>query len=431
MTIDEQQVPSRRQGEAADRGTVDTPGSRVPRELRRLFAMAPGAAAAAPLAYAAMQYFPALQLERIDNEGKVLALTLVNSLGALAAMVAQPLAGVLSDRTRTRYGSRRPWMLTGALIGAVGLIVAGLSTTVASLVVAAIVVQTGFNAYQATFNAILPDRVPRPIRGRYSTLVGLGQLLAGIAGQAVASIFATAIPAGYFTFAGLLVLVVVAFVVFNPDGDNRATPRPPFSLFAILKAFWVNPIRHPDFFWAFLGRFLIFSGYAMVASFGLYIAQSYIGMSLEQAAHLVPLIGVVGLPGFLVATAIAGPLSDRIGRRKPIVFAGGVVIAASAAIPLIWPTPAGLIGNGVIATIGVGMFVSVDQALVSEVLPSGSDFAKDLGVINIAVTLPYTVGPILAGVLVTAFGGYGVIYVAVLITAGIGAFAVLPIKGVK
>ncbi|MFF0609303.1 MFS transporter [Nocardia tengchongensis] len=431
MTVDEQQAPERKPDQVVDRGTADTSGSRVPRELRRLFAMAPAAASAAPLAYAAMQYFPALQLERIDSEGKVLALALVNSLGALAAMVAQPLAGVLSDRTRTRYGSRRPWMLIGALIGAVGLIIAGLSTTVASLVMASIVVQTGFNACQASFNAILPDRVPRPIRGRYSTLVGFGQLLAGIGGPAVAAIFAHVIPAGYFTFAGVLVLIIVTFVAFITDGDNRETPRPPFHPSAIVKTFWGNPIRHPDFAWVWLGRFLIFSGYAMVNGFGLYIAQSYVGMSLEQAARLVPLIGVIGLPGFLVATAIAGPLSDRIGRRKPIVFAGGVIIAASAAVPLIWPTPAGLIGNGVIATIGVGLFVAVDQALVSEVLPSGTDFAKDLGIINLAVSLPHTVGPFLAGLLVHTFNGYGVLYAAVLITAGAGAFAVLPIKGVE
>ena len=43
------------------------------------------------------------------------------------------------------------------------------------------------------------------------------------------------------------------------------------------------------------------------------------------------------------------------------------------------------------------MFQAVDTALMSEVLPSAKSFAKDLGVVNIAATLPQTLAPAVAG----------------------------------
>ncbi|MFI6927762.1 MFS transporter [Nonomuraea spiralis] len=404
---------------------------REDRGLRRLFVTVPFVSAAAPLGYAVSAYFLALQVQAIDNAAKVENLTIVNTMSALAAMIIQPLVGVLSDRTRTRFGARAPWMLAGALIGAVGLITAGLSTTVTQLVVVMMAVQLGFNAFQGPLAAILPDRVPSRLRGRYSTLTGLGAIAAAIAGPVLASAFATRIPVGYAGFAGVILLIIVVFVVVNPDTDNRGVARPAFSVPAFLKAFWVNPLRHPDFFWAFLGRVLIFGGYYMVQTFNIYIAQEYIGLSLTEAARLVPLIGLMGLPGFIIAIAVSGLLSDRVGRRKPIVLVGGLIIAASALFPLILPSVAGLMISTVVLTIGFGVFISVDQALVSEVLPSEDDHAKDLGVINIAATLPNTIAPVAAGGIVTIFGGYAALYPVVAIVAGAGALAVLPIKRVR
>jgi MFS family permease len=322
-------------------------------------------------------------------------------------------------------------MLAGALVGAVALAAAGRATTVPLLALAMVAVQFGFNAFQAPLAAILPDRVPSRLRGRFSTLSGLGMIVGVILGPVAASRFVTQVPAGYLTLTLVILPVIVTFIALNPDADNRDAPRAAFSAAAFVKAFWVDPVRHPDFFWAFLGRLLIFGGYYMVLTFNIYIAQDYIGLSAAEAARLIPLIGAMGLPGFLVAVAVSGPLSDRLGRRKPLALAGGLVIAASAVFPLIWPTVTALIVSAIVLTIGFGIFISVDQALVSEVLPDKDDFAKDLGVINIAATLPNAIAPVAAAGIVTVFGGYGPLYAAVALVAAAGALAVLPIKGVR
>ncbi|MFJ5925016.1 MFS transporter [Kitasatospora sp. NPDC092948] len=403
----------------------------VPPELRRLFRTAPFVASAAPIAYAASAYYIALQVEQFDPDAKAGNLALINAVAAVAAMVAQPVVGVLSDRTRSRYGARRPWMLGSALLGGAALATSGLAPNVAVLTVCVMLVQFGFNAFQGPFSALLPDRVPERLRGRYSTGVGLGLVLGAIVGPVLGSAFADRIPLGYAVLSGILVLVMVLFVAFVPDRDNRAEPRRPFSPRAFIAAFWVNPVRHPDFFWGFTGRLLLFGGYSMLNTYQLYLAQDYIGLPMDDAKRIVPLLGLVSLPGILIATALAGPLSDRLGRRKPVVLAAGLLIALGAVVPLALPSVLGLALSNLVVASGFGAFASVDQALMSSVLPDPDDFGKDLGVLNLAATLPNTVAPVAAAGIVHAFGGYAALYPVVGVVGILGALAVLPIRGVR
>lgn len=373
----------------------------------------------------------AVQAQQIDPEGKVQALALISTMAAFAAMLAQPIVGVLSDRTRGRFGARRPWILFGGLLGATALITAGLAPSIAWLTVAVVFVQFGYNALQGPLSAILPDRVPTRFRGRYSTLAGLGGLMGSVLGSVVASLLTGNIALGYACFAGVLLLIVVLFIVSVPEADNRGVERPAFSLLAFLKAFWVNPVRYPDFFWGFTGRFLIFGANALPSTYGLYILQDYIGLPLQQAIQLAPLVELVTVPFILISTVIAGPLSDRIGRRKPIVLVAGLIIAASAVIPLLFPTVPGPLAAGALIGIGFGAFISVDQALMSQILPDKEKYGTDLGVLNIAATLPQVLGPAATGAIIIIFGTYGALYAAVAIIGLIGALAVIPIKGAR
>jgi len=370
-----------------------------------------------------------VQIEGIDAENKVANLAIATTIGAFVAMIVQPVAGTISDRTRTRFGSRAPYIVGGALVGGVALIALGLANTVVLVALCWSLVQLSFNVVQGPFSAILPDRVPVSKRGTFAAVLGAMTMVGGIGGAVLGSALAADVPSGYLVLAGLAVVLLTLFVVFNPDRDNRGEPRETFRLGDFLSTFWVNPVRHPDFFWAFTGRLLLYTGYFSVTGYLLYLLQDYIGVG-EGAVALVPLVSAAGIPTIVLSIAISGPLSDRIGRRKPFVVASALIVAAALVVPLLWPTVEGMIAFAVLSGLGFGAFQAVDTALVSQVLPNEKAFAKDLGVVNIAATIPQTVAPAVAGAVVLLFGFAGLFPVAMLLSV-LGALAVLPIRSVR
>ncbi|GAA1645322.1 MFS family permease [Actinoplanes couchii] len=132
----------------------------------------------------------------------------------------------------------------------------------------------------------------------------------------------------------------------------------------------------------------------------------------------------------LLTTAIGGPLSDRAGRRKPFVYAASVICAAGLVGPWLLPTTTGMLIFAVVTGLGFGLFGSVDQALVTQVLPAQEDFAKDLGVVNIAATLPQMLAPAIAGAVV-GLAGYAALFPVAIVLMLLGGLAVVPIKSVR
>ncbi|MFF1876889.1 MFS transporter [Leifsonia sp. NPDC058230] len=346
-------------------------------------------------------------------------------MGAIFALFAQPIAGQLSDRMRSRLGRRAPWILIGSLVGALSLVGLAAANSFVSILIAATLVQTAFNFAQGPLSAIMPDRVPLKRRGSFAALTGIGVMVGVLGGQILASIFLGSIGAGYVVLAVLSVVLLSLFVVFNPDYSSKDLVLEPFKFADFLKTFWVNPVKHPDFFWAFTGRTLLYAGYFTVTGYQLFILTDYLG--IKNPASVIPLLGIVSLAGILISTVISGPLSDKFGRRKPFIFASSVFVAIALLIPMFSPTLPGWMLMTFISGFGFGMFQAVDTALMSQVLPSAKSFAKDLGVVNIAATLPQALAPAIAGAVVLGFGYIGLFPIGIALSI-LGAFAVLPIK---
>lgn len=363
-----------------------------------------------------------------QDQINVANLAIVSTIGAFAAMIAQPIAGQISDRTRSRFGRRAPWMIVGAVAGALALVGLAFAGTLVGFIVAWTLVQICFNFAQGPLSAVMPDRVPNARRGTFAALTGIGLMVGALGGQIVGSLFFNTIALGYITFAVLAVIMLTLFVVFNPDYPSDDMKPEPFDLREFAKTFWVNPITHPDFFWAFTGRLLLYTGYFAVTGYQLYLLQYYFGV--EHPETVIPLLGLLSLVGIIISTVVSGPLSDRIGRRKPFVFGSAAVVALGFLLPWMWQDLTAWMIMTFIAGFGFGMFQAVDTALISQVLPSAKSFAKDLGVVNIAATLPQTLAPGVSGVIVLIFGYQGLFPVAIALGI-LGAFAVWPIKSVR
>jgi MFS family permease len=359
-------------------------------------------------------------------------LAVVTTTSFVFTLFAQPLAGAFSDRTRSRFGRRAPWMVIGALVGGILLLGMGSLKQLVWLTVFWVVIQVALNFLQAPLTTITADRFPRSKRGGASAMLGIGMQVGGMVGVMVASALAAQFGVAYSVFGIGVIVVTVLFVLVNRDWSSKDAPVDPFRWGAFFKGFWVNPRKHPDFAWAFAARFLLILGYFVVSSYQLYMLQKYIGLSLPAAQGAVLTLTLVAFVPTLIAIGLSGWWSDRIGRRKAFIYVASVIMAVGFAMPLIMPNMTGMVVMSIVNGLGFGVYMAVDAALMTEVLPNASGAAaKDLGILNVATNIPQALSPSIALLIISALGGYAMLFVFAIVFVVLAAIATAPIKGVK
>ena len=374
-----------------------------------------------------IQVLLAQQAEALSPAHKEATLSLVTGVGAAVSTVLNPLWGAFSDRTVLRVGRRLPWVLGGLLGGVVAMVVLAGAGSVLVMVLGWALAQASLNAMLAALTATVPDRVPRRERGAVGGWLAIAQTVGVVAGSGIAAATGS-IAAGYLATAGALVVLALPYCLDSRDLALPPEDREPFHLARFLRAFWISPREHPDFAWAWITRFLMNLGNALVILYLLYYLKDAVDLSDRAAERGVFLLtGVYGL--CTVLTAVAGGIwSDRIGRRKVFVIASGLVAATALLVLAFVTTWAGAFAGAVILGVGFGTYTAVDFAMITEVLPSADDRAKDLGVINIANALPQVLAPVVAAAVLGLGLGYSTLYVLAAMVSVLGSVLVVNIK---
>jgi MFS family permease len=370
----------------------------------------------------------------VPDDQKTSALGTVAGFGALFAVIGNVLFGRFSDRTTSRLGRRRPWIVGGTIVMTIAFTIMALGQNVAIVTAGWCLAQLGANATLAPFIATISDQVPKFQRGSVSALLGIAQNVGILGGTYVAQIFQHHMV---ILFVGPAILSIGAMLLFAFIlKDQRLPVRPPrMTVGEWITTFWLNPRKHPDFAFAWWSRFLITLATFMFTTFRLFFLQDKLGLSKDDAPAAVT-IGVLVYTVALVASGwIAGKISDRTGRRKFLVagstllFGIGIVSLAHVHSVSQFYMVEGLMG------VAYGIYVGVDLALVVDVLPNPDDSGKDLGVFNMANALPQTVAPVVGAALLAVSSANNQNYTLLLYTAGVasllGALIVLPIKKVR
>jgi MFS family permease len=384
--------------------------------------------------FAPIQVLLPLQLESIDAANKVFLLSLVTGVGALVAVVANPLAGALSDRTTLRFGRRNPWTIGCAIAGGVALLALSQASTVLMVLVGWCLAQLFLNGMLASVTAMIPDQVPVDQRGQVSAWVGIPQPLGVVIGVALVTMVVSGVMAGYTIVALFVMLAAIPVVLLVRDPALPPAFRPKFEWGSFLRGFAVDLHAHPDFGWAWITRFLVSLGNSLGTLYLLYFLKDAVhyeqkyGGSAQDGLLVLILIYTACL---LVTAIIGGIWSDRAKRRKIFVMVATAIMACGALILAIQQTWEAAMVAAAVMGAGYGTYLAVDQALVTQVLPSAGSRAKDLGVINIANSLPQVLGPALAGPVISLLGGYPSLYLMTAVVTLLGAVLVRPIKSVR
>ncbi|MGW6528198.1 MFS transporter [Streptomyces venezuelae] len=380
--------------------------------------------------YGPLQILLAVQAEDLAPAGtsKETVLAWVTGVGAVVSLAANPLSGALSDRTTSRWGRRTPWIVAGTAGGALSLLFLAAADSVWWLAAGWCLVQLTLNAAFAAVTAAVPDRVPRLQRGSVGGWLGAAQLLGVVVGTGLATA-AGGTVGGYAACAVFTLAGVLPYVVRHRDLRLSAADLPPWSPRDFLAGFRLSPRRHPDLAWAWLTRFLLNVSNSLVLLYLLYFLRDRLHRPDPDEGVLI--LTAVNGATMLATVVVGGAWSDRTARRKPFVMWSGALMAAATALLALWQTWPGAIVAAAVLGIGFGVFTSVDFALMTDVLPTAADRGKDLGIINIANSLPQVAAPALAAPIVTHLGGYRTLYLTAAAIGLAGSVLVTRIRGVR
>lgn len=376
------------------------------------------------------------QVQSFDAANKVNTLGLILTITSVFSTLATPLGGALSDRTSSRFGRRNPWVLAGGIAGGVSLMLVPFANTLTAIVVLWLIAVVTLNMMQASLTVVLAERFVVAERGLASGVSGSAMMAGFSCGTYLAGRMANDVNLVYVVIGAAIAFACFAFVVANPEPNAGALPRQDFQLGNFLKGFWIDPKKNPDFMWAFFGRLVLFIGYCTVQSYLYYILQDYFKLEQQRANEMIASMSLITMAGQVVSGIGCGMLSDAIGRRKPLVFGAGAMMAVAVAVPLVSVTTMGLYVYAALLGLGYGAFMSVDLALMTQVLPkpeAGSESSgKDLGILTISVTVPQMLSPAIgAGLLGLTGNNYSVLFIFAAIFAMAGAALVMPIKAVR
>ncbi|WSQ14578.1 MFS transporter [Streptomyces sp. NBC_01231] len=375
-----------------------------------------------------------LRIADLDPDNKASSLALVAGVGAIFAMVANPVFGHFSDRCTSRWGRRRPFIITGAVVGGASLVVIGMAPSLPVVLVGWCLTQVALNAAMAALIAVLPDRVPKERRGTVSGLMGMTNQVATVSGAFLVTVTGTQ-GLTMFVVPSLLGLVLVVVFVLHlreiPRGKDEVAPM---SWREIPRSMWINPLRHRDFAWAFVSRFLVWTGKALLLTYKTYFLMDHLGYTADQAASILSWAMLVLAVGVVVGSNVSGWLSDKLQRRKIFIAVASLVFGAGMVLIALSSSVTGFVVGIAVASVGQGIYVGVDYALVVSVLPnSETDAAKGMGLFNIANALPQSVAPAIAPLFLAMGSGsnYAALYLSAAGFALLGAIAVAFVKSTR
>jgi MFS family permease len=371
-----------------------------------------------------------LQISLLAPEDKVGVFSLFTGVSVVIAIVANPLAGALSDRTTSRFGRRRPWILAGGVLMAASLFVMWQATALPMLFVGWCGIQLFSNFALAAITATIPDRVPVTQRGRISGIYGLALPIGAIVGATVVGQLFTAQPTNaYLVMIAAVLLTHVPLGLFLRDEVLPKGYCPAFRIGAFVKSFWIDPRQHPDFAWAWLTRFIPFIGYFMATNYILFFLQD--AVRYPEAVQGASTFTIISTLVIIISTLLGGFLADRLGRYKIFVIVSVSILAAAMLVLAFFQTWEFVLVAAALFGFGFGAYSAVDVAIITLTLPSAENRAKDMGIANIASTLPQALAPVIAGAILGLTQSYTLLYAAAAAFVLLGIAAVVPIKVVR
>ncbi|MCM3444268.1 MFS transporter [Metabacillus halosaccharovorans] len=371
-----------------------------------------------------------MKLAMLDPENVTKNFSIVSIVSALVGIAGLYLAGYISDRTSWKFGRRRTWILIGALTGGAALYMVGAAQSVVMVCVTFAIAKFLLSFIMSSVYGLIPDQVDESKRGTASGIIGIISPLGIMLGINVMLIFNSWSIESKFLLLGLVVIVsaIISCILVKEEQviyQKQKQTSESVSFGQKLARIYPSPRKYPNYSLGLLTRFFMAIGYAASTYTSVYYLEHF-GVSPENLTHYVSTSMNITVPLLAIFSILGGFLSDKVGRQKPFIYSSALVTAI------------GIIGFGfspsitisyiaaAVISMGFGMFLAVDIALMTRVLPNKEDAGKDMGIVNIANDIGAPFANSIASPLVSA-GGYPLFFGVLSIFAILAGAVVKPI----
>jgi MFS family permease len=337
-----------------------------------------------------------IQVARVAGTERFGVLALVLTVGAVAAGGSNILFGWLSDRSRRRGGNRRRWMAAGLVATLVSFAVLPQARTPLAIAAAVFGFQVAINALLAPMMVLVAEEVSEGRMGLVTGLFAAGPPLASLLSLGLAASFFRGEGDRLVVIGAATALCVVPLLLTRARPTPVAAPGPPRSRATAL------PSRDLALVW--VARLLVQVAGAVLFSDLLYLMEEAVGGDGATIASMGTLLIIANLAPVPVSI-LFGRWSDRVAQLKPFLAATIMSAAAGLVVMAVASTWSGRGAGFLLFSVGLGSFMPLQIGTIMQLLPRANRRGRDLGIMNLANTLPMMVGQLLTWLMATPHHG--------------------------
>lgn len=363
------------------------------------------------------------RIESLYGSGATALLSWLLLAGAVTGSLANIAAGYLGDRWLRRHGNRRGLIAIGLALLIFSFLPLALATDQTSLIMAIIAFQIALNLALSPTMAVLTDHISVAQKGTIAGLIGAALPLSALGTTMLGWVFPVDSNTAYFASAAIVFICAAPLLLcwgFTPASQSATphdfSPKPHFSI----------SVRSLILLW--LARLLV----QLSASFVLlYLFLHVVGLiahnaawQSERATNIVSIVSLLGAGFAVPAAVVAGRLSDQLTARQTIMI--GAALMLSCSLVLLGSSPAPQIFSiaFILFQVGLTAYVSVDAALVAQLVSHHPQRGRILGIMNLTNTLPTILAPLITLKLASSVGS-AVPYNLIYILSAVGVFAAI------
>ena len=358
----------------------------------------------------------------------------IMSLDNLFALFMLPLFGILSDKTKTKYGRRMPYIIVGMFAAAILfplIAVAYILSSLAGLIIMMLMILIIMNIYRNPAVALMPDVTPKPLRSKANGIINLIGYVGAIIAGGLVIVFGESGTKSITTVAPFLivsgVMLVAMIVLFIKIKENKLIEESKEDMqrgeelsLSIEKISETAPLSKKDktnMIFILLAVFLWFAAFNSIETF----ISSYSENVLNNF-NIAGTITIILVISSMITFIPAGYIAGYIGRKFTVIAGLALMIIGLAVAMSIHQATAPFFLS--IAIIGIGWaLINVNSYPMMVEMAHKNNVGKYTGFYYTSSMLAQSFTPIVAGAFINQIGNYNVLFPYALFLT-VGAFIV-------